>query len=317
MDAVVRRIERDLGLPGLARILADELPAADLSTLLMEVFRRRAARRRPADVLRAIGEDRFARPATISPLAHNVWEQMALAHCEAHFEAIELSPLTPLGTNFVTAGVSPDWAVPTIRRSEVVSDPTNVLALEAARRRRECLRDRARAAQPVHLAASHRVVRPQAYGDPRLSSHFRLFALVSSGRGAGRPGFEAEALSLQLDLVLGLLNSYFARLVPLEVTYTVATPGSDLAQARLAGLAEVAAEYGAQLNEEPDRAAVGHYYAGLCFHVNACSMSGEWVQVADGGVVDWGRRLVDNKERMVIAGIGSERVVALHQEMEV
>jgi hypothetical protein len=317
MTGIVRRIEREIGVPGLSRILADELSASDLQSLLMEVFRRRAQLRRPDELIGAIGEDRFVRPSGIAPLALNSWEQLALAHCADHFEAVELSPLTPLGTNLVTAGVSQDWAVATVRRNEVVSDPTNVLALEAARRRKRLQQADARAAEPVHLAASHRVVRPQRYRDRAMPSHFRLFALVSTGRDTGHYQLEAAAVSMQLDLILGLLNDYFARLVPLQVAYTLpgATPGRH--DPRLLALADAAAEYGAALVEEPQRAAAEGYYAGFCFHVHAYSTEGRWVEVADGGEVDWGQRLVNGKERMVISGIGSERVVALHQEMEV
>lgn len=317
MNGIVRRIERDIGLPGLARILADEMPADDLQSLLMEVFRRRSALRRPSDLVTAMTSDRFVRPSMVSPLALNMWEQLALAHCEEHFEAVELSPLTPVGTGVATAGLSQDWSVPTIRRQEVVSDPTNVLALEAALRRKALMAGYARSAEAVHLAASHRVVRPQRRDAPGIPSHFKLFALTSSGRDTGHFGFEAMALLRQVEFILGLLNEYFARMVPLQVAYTIPGADPERLDPRLSAIEDAASEYGAWLVEEAERPAASSYYAGFCFQVNAWSTMGEWVQVADGGVVDWGRRLVNGKERMVIAAIGSERVVALHQELEV
>jgi hypothetical protein len=192
-----------------------------------------------------------------------------------------------------------------------------VLALEAARRRKVLLGADARAAEPVHLAASHRVVRPQRYRDPHMLSHFRLFGLVSSGRDIGHFGLEAAAVLMQLDFILGLLNDYFARLVPLQVAYTLPEADASRPDPRVTALADAAAEYGAALVEEPKRAAAEGYYAGFCFHVHAYSTEGRWVEVADGGEVDWGQRLVNGKERMVISGIGSERVIGLHQEMEV
>jgi hypothetical protein len=53
------------------------------------------------------------------------------------------------------------------------------------------------------------------------------------------------------------------------------------------------------------------YYVDLCFHVYAADSAGGWLELADGGVVDWTQRLLSNaKERCVISGIGSERVCA-------
>ena len=43
------------------------LPGSDLTTLLLEVFRRRARRLTPAEVMRRYGTDRFVGPATVYP----------------------------------------------------------------------------------------------------------------------------------------------------------------------------------------------------------------------------------------------------------
>lgn len=51
------------------------------------------------------------------------------------------------------------------------------------------------------------------------------------------------------------------------------------------------------------------YYPQLCFHIYAKNSSGEVVQLADGGSVDWSSKLLsDCRETMVISGIGSELV---------
>jgi hypothetical protein len=44
-DDILHRIEREAGVPGLVDVLAERLAPADLSSLLLEVFRRRAATR--------------------------------------------------------------------------------------------------------------------------------------------------------------------------------------------------------------------------------------------------------------------------------
>lgn len=298
MSGIIERIERESGVAGLAEILADRLNPSDLQSLLIEVARRRAAKRSPAELLKDFATSRFfgaARPDRGALLA---WEQLTLELCDGRFEVVELSPVTPLGACSVVATVDQDWSIGTTRRGEVVSDPTNVLALEAARLRKA-------GADDVHLATSHRVVRPQNYGDDEMLAHFRLFAMTSSGRDRGGYGFEAEALGRQVGLLLEAFTQYLAPGTALRLGYTrTVAPTQD---ARLEALRGVAAAKGVELFEEVGREAAGGYYAGFCFHIFAGDM-----QLADGGVVDWGAKLTGNgKERMVISGCGVERLLAL------
>lgn len=298
MSGIIERIERESGVVGLAEILAERLNPSDLQSLLIEVTRRRAEKRSPAELLKDFATSRFfgvARPDRAALLA---WGQLTLSLCEGRFEQLELSPVAPLGACSVVATVDQDWAIGTTRRGEVVSDPTNVLALEAARLRKDRSDD-------VHLATSHRVVRPQNYGDGKMLAHFRLFALVSAGRDRGGYGFEAEALGRQVGLLLAAFRQYLVSGTALRLGYTrTVAPEQD---ARLEALRGVPEANGAELFDEVGREAAGDYYAGFCFHIFAGDM-----QLADGGVVDWGAKLTGNgKERMVIAGCGVERLLAL------
>jgi hypothetical protein len=298
MSGIIERIERESGVEGLAEILASRLNPSDLQSLLIEVTRRRAGKRSPAELLKDFASSRFfgvARPDRAALLA---WEQLALSLGEGRFEPVELSPVAPLGACSVVASVDQDWSIGTTRRGEVVSDPTNVLALEAARLRQAGGND-------LHLATSHRVVRPQNYGDGKMLAHFRLFALASGGRDRGGYGFEAEALGRQVGLLLETFGQFLAPGTALRLGYTRTTaPNVD---ARLDALRSVAQANGAALFEEVGREAAGGYYAGFCFHIFAGDL-----QLADGGVVDWGAKLTGNgKERMVISGCGVERLLAL------
>ena len=96
-------------------------------------------------------------------------------------------PSPPLGTCSAVATVNQDKVVSTIRNTEVASDPTNVLALEAAVRRRA-------GADRVDLATCQRVVRAQREDAPGMFAHFQLFALVSSARDTGSGRTEAQLL---------------------------------------------------------------------------------------------------------------------------
>jgi hypothetical protein len=53
------------------------------------------------------------------------------------------------------------------------------------------------------------------------------------------------------------------------------------------------------------------YYLDLCFHIHATAISGQRLELVDGGCVNWTQKLLSNaKERLVISGIGSERLCA-------
>src|SRR5262245_13474250 len=173
---ITERIERELSLPGLCDALAERLDGSDLQSLLLEVFRRRAERKQDRALLAEHRANRFAAPGRTSPLELLEWDRLAFANLPPGCVALDLSPVAVLGTCAAVAPVSQDRVISTARNTEVVSDPTNVLALEAALRRRELLRADVRSRAVVHLAASQRVVRAQRYDDPALLPHFRQFA---------------------------------------------------------------------------------------------------------------------------------------------
>jgi len=51
------------------------------------------------------------------------------------------------------------------------------------------------------------------------------------------------------------------------------------------------------------------YYLDLCFHIHATATSGQRLELVDGGSVNWTQKFLGNaKERLVISGIGSERL---------
>jgi hypothetical protein len=102
------------------------------------------------------------------------------------YDAVDLSPVEPLGVNTALAGLDQTSVLATARASEVVADPTVTLALHAAVRRRDGL-------DPVRVCACHRVLRPQA-SDPSVPRHFRLFGLVSATRSRADHESEVEAM---------------------------------------------------------------------------------------------------------------------------
>ena len=313
IDEILGRIERETGVADLAALLSDRLEPADLHSLLLEVYRSRADRRSPAAVLSDFESNRFVRPASTDPGDLLRWDQVAFASLPDEFEPIELSPVCPLGANSVVATVSQNKALATIRNVEVVSDATNVLALECALRRRALLRQEPKAQTPVRLAASHRLLRTQAYEDPRLMQHFRLFMLCSAGRDIGGGRFQIEALSEHVRFFLRAARSFVGPGLYLRVSVT--DLASDSSQGGFGSRVIAALEDqfpDVDFRIDPSRQTGRGYYSEICFHVHAILPSGGSLELADGGAVDWTQKLLSNaKERLVISGISGERLCSL------
>src|SRR3954465_14463714 len=172
--------------------LAEGLPASEVWSLLLGVVARRGERRPPPELLRQWEQDRFVQPAFIDQRTLNALDGHLLAAAEG-FEASELSPLAPLGACSAVGLASQNKTVSTVRGTEVVSDPTNGMALECARRLR---RD---PGQVVRLATCHRCVRAQEIPKrPGHAAHFRLFCLATAGRERRDHAFVVEALGGQI-----------------------------------------------------------------------------------------------------------------------
>lgn len=289
-------LPRVLAGPGgpAADVLAG-LPGADLTTLQLEVARRRAAKLRGPDVLRRYREDRFATPASLAFEVLRRVEDALLSAAPPEFERVTLSPVTPLGTHSTVAGLAQHRVVPTGRGTEVAADPTNGLALEAAVRRT--------GSSPVRLATVQRVVRAQPPG-PGFFAHFSLFAAVTAGRDRGSLAFEREHLIEQARFLTAAVRTAGARAAGFQVT-TLDSRFADFTASVQDALPDVA------VSAAPDRAVGRDYYSGLCFTVTADFGAG-LEEVGDGGFTPWTARLLGNaKERLLISGIGVDRVASL------
>lgn len=280
--------------------LEDEIGPAELKSLLMGVSQRRAAAVSPARLLerwesdpsvRAAGSD----PRRVARLEADLWDLLP-----GEFAGIDLSPVAPLGTCSAMAPVSQHKVVSTTRGTEVVSDPTNVLALEAAVRRREP------GTAAVHLAACHRVLRGQPFDGPGLFQHFRLFALVSSARDTGSGRTEAALLTAHLRFWTRALGGL---LRGREVTVRWTAFGFPPLAERMADTVLPALEPlppGVTVREDPERERARGYY-----ERGAIGIDVDGGEVSDGGFTSWTARLLGNaKERCLISCVSTERLAA-------
>ncbi len=192
---IVERIIAESEIPQLFSVLSKALPLSDLQSLPMEVYvyQARVAELREPDVKDRSGRALLA-PSKIDARLLNQFDRIAF-ETAAEFEAIELSPVAPLGLTRVLGAIDQNNVLTTIRNAEVLGDATVALALECSRRRK---RDSA----AVRLVSSHRAVRLQPFDLPGYVPHFRLLSMVSAGRDTGSHAFEIQHLGEHLRFYL-------------------------------------------------------------------------------------------------------------------
>jgi hypothetical protein len=299
-SAALSRVLAAIGGVEVAQRLAG-LSGSDFTTVMLDVARRRAAAETPASVLRRYRGDRLVQPGSAPWRRLRRAEDLLAAALPTEFELMTLAPLVPLGTHSALGPVSQDWVVTAMRACEVAADPTNALALEAAARRI------ARRDTPVRLAAFQRVVRAQALAAGYLA-HFSLLGLVTAGRDDGGHRFEREAVAEHVRAIAAGLRS--AGFAGIQLALTPLTPAGEA----------IAAAVGTLLGDDPapvevvldaGREAGRGYYRELCFKINVQAAEA-WAEVGDGGFTDWAARLMaSDKERLVISGLGIDRMAAL------
>lgn len=283
--------------PGAYDALAGGLPASRLWSLLLEVAEARAARRRPADLVEQWDRDRFVQPALVDQRSLVEVDQHLLAAASA-FESIELSPVAPLGVCSTMGHASQNKVLSTLRGTEVVSDPTNVLALECARRLR------GDSTRTVRLATSHRCVRAQEIPKRRgLTANFRIFCLVSAG-------FERQNHAFVVDAVAEHMTSMLHGLDQLE-QHGFAFPDRRITVLATEQCSALGDRIIAMVGRPAVRAVLEHRYynKGLRFQMAARANDGTEIPLVDGGAFDWLAKLTSNRRAVYVAsGLGSQLV---------
>ena len=305
-SGLLSRVERALN-DGAMAALSGGLPLSDLQSLLLAVFRQRAAARTPADVLAQYGQNRFVRPSPCSPVRLAEIDLAFFRLTQGLFTAMELSPLAPFGAASSQGFVDQNNVVTTIRGTEVASDLTNVMALECALRRRALLQQGSHSMEPVRLCASQRLTRAQPNDDPASFAHFKIAALCTAGHDGGNLAFERAAIEEHIAVYLRLvaaLGGLGYRFDGLRLELIAYQPVFAETVKQIAGQG---AWPGVEVSciSRPHQ----HYYRALGFHLFARNTAGEEYFLADGGVTDWTQRLLGNrKERLFVSGMGTERL---------
>lgn len=304
------RIAAQTGVPQIAGLL-ERIAASDLNSLLLEVFRQKTARLTPAGLMQAYRQNRFVRPAQVDAIGFSEFSLEWLKAAQSNgFQALQLSPVCPLGTCSTIATAHQDKVLTALRGTEVVADATNVLALESVVRRAET----GFTESPLHFSVIHRHVRAQTIPKvPGFSAHFSILGLTSAGRDTGNFDFEKENLRRHI----GFYKTYFEEklgIAPVKIrlkALDVKREENRLFHSVLAFLKKTEPDWPIEVMES--KQVEQEYYRRLQFKIvipqpgRSDSSADEEIEIADGGFTDWTQQLSGNrKERLLISGMGVE-----------
>jgi hypothetical protein len=149
-------------------------------------------------------------------------------------------------------------------------------------------------------------------------AHFSAFTLCSAGRDQGDLRFEHSSLLVHIRFYLKALQAFLGSNVPLHLSITDLNPNprEELIEKQL--LSAVRAEFNdVACGFDQQRTSGRGYYLDLCFHISATDDFGKSLQLVDGGSVNWTQKYLNNaKERLVISGIGSERLCGVFKSVD-
>lgn len=159
-----------------------EMRPSQFYPVMIDIVEKIVDKKEARDLLRQYEESRFAKPCQLSQreiidLEHKLYQCLP-GNCQD----IELAPVAPLGANSVLTEVSQKRILATVRGFEVIADPTTILALECARRRRSEGKSSSNREFVIDLCTSARCTRCQLFSEESgFTPHFQVFTLASGG----------------------------------------------------------------------------------------------------------------------------------------
>lgn len=175
-----------------------------LNSLLLEIYEKRGKLVTPKEVFEQY-RDRyeFFGPSKNDLRVINEYNGLFLACLPEKYDAIELSPITPFGGNSSFTNLSQKNILTSIKNSEVCSDATTALTLEACKRRKQKINNSKSIMEEVNLATIKKVLRMQQFDAQKgYLQHFGQFAVITAGRK--RQEFEYEKIKEHIKLWIKL-----------------------------------------------------------------------------------------------------------------
>lgn len=204
--------------------IVESLSSASINSLtpiLVKVMKDKASEVVPKALLDSYEEkyDTFG-IATISQKELINFQKLFFDMLPNKFESVEFPAVAPLGVCSSITKLSQNVRLSTIRKSEVISDSTVVLSLEASRRRKNYMRDNVSMYKDVCLATFHRLLRLQKFDKSKgYLQHFEILGTITSGRRKGKNSFINDTIHehiiMWLEFIKHLNNNgfYFKNIV--------------------------------------------------------------------------------------------------------
>lgn len=277
------------------------LSNTELQSLMLELYASRSKNIPFSKILDQYEKSRFTKPSEINARKFLEIESKLLSFIPKDYNLIELSPVVPFGSSSVLGPVHQNNVVTTIRNTEIISDPTNILALEAAVHRKK--QDKI-----AKLTCHQRLVRAQSFDNPKFSAHFKVFAMCTAGKDKGHLSFEKETLKEHLDFYFQLIFKLIDKRSIKKVLLKIFDLNDSENQTIHEFLSNLIKEYPeVKLNIDSKSKYGEGYYSRLRFMINLTNNKDESFDIIDGGFTNWTAKLLNNnKERLLTSGIGTE-----------
>lgn len=297
IDRIMRGIRGDDILGSLST-----MSNADFNSFLIELYRMRSKNTTPRSLVKNLGNNPYVAPSKINPALYHLLEADLLSRSEQQgIMPILLSPVAPFGSCSAFGCVNQNNVISAIRSSEVLADPTNMLALLIA--------DRQKRGELVgnHFSTTARLVRTQRFVSKNSFAHFGLFAIVSIGEDSGSYQCEADMIVKQLTYYRGLFNEkYNAKLsvtLQLRNGYTDPTGFLNHMEAVIhAQMPGVPVQFDFENTDN-------NYYKGINYKIYM-HLNNETIEIGDSGFVDWMQAITGNKKmRCLISAISLDRLL--------
>lgn len=268
-----------------------------LTSILLDIFEDRSRSLNPHKVLEEWETSRFFQLQNTNIIAlRKIQASLEKRSTEAGFPYLDLPPVAPFGSSSSVAQVSQNNILTSIRGTEVVSDTTNILALQAASIRKKNRNNEKIRTNTIRLANSHRLVRAQSLPGPGFYAYFDIFSMISAVYKKS-PGLIDHEIINHVNLLIKALHEILGK-AEITIRYYGREINREIFESETLQHSRVAVAFSEQ------RPAGNNYYKDISFHINL-NIKGEEINIADGGGVDWMEKfLSDKRQGLVISGIG-------------
>ena len=305
MNAATDRILAQLGDNELIEKLLN-LSKSDFTSLLLEVFNRQSEEITPTDVLKQFEKNRYTVPSELDPVAYHLLEAEFLKLAQKmDIQTILLSPASPFAGCSAFGCVNQNNVVSAIRGTEILSDPTNMLAIIIAENTKN---KKINSDTDVHYCTTARVLRAQPFPAVKgYYSHFGIFCIVSRGKDTGSYNCEKTLLTKQLSYYRALFKDKYNANISIAIRKRSGYV-DDIGF--IAGMTELIKselpDVPVSINTEDSD---NNYYKGINYSIFMENENSK-VEIGDGGFVDWMQKMTGNKkERCLLSGIGLDRLL--------